>query len=140
MPADRAFFDTNILVYAFSIEHGAQQVIAFSLLSDGGTVGVQTLNEYANVLTGKLKKSWHDAIVFLDAVQGMCSQPIPVTLSVHQRGLDIAGKTGYHIYDSMMLAAALEAECTIFYTEDLHDGQVIEGLTIRNPFRKHRVH
>jgi predicted nucleic acid-binding protein len=49
MPGDRAFFDTNILVYAFSTEGGAQQVIAFGLLSDGGTVGVQTLNEYANV-------------------------------------------------------------------------------------------
>jgi predicted nucleic acid-binding protein len=33
-----------------------------------------------------------------------------------------------------MLAAALEASCTVFYSEGLHDRQSIEGLTIRNPF------
>jgi predicted nucleic acid-binding protein len=70
----------------------------------------------------------------------MCPPPLPVTLSVHQRGIDIARRTGYHIYDSLMLAAALEAECAIFYTEDIQNGQVIDGLTIRNPFRKGRVH
>jgi predicted nucleic acid-binding protein len=33
-----------------------------------------------------------------------------------------------------MLAAALEGSCTVFYSEDLHDGQAIDNLTIRNPF------
>lgn len=41
----------------------------------------------------------------------------------------------FSIYDSMLLASALEAGCRTFYREDLHHGQRIEGLTIRNPFQ-----
>jgi predicted nucleic acid-binding protein len=78
--------------------------------------------------------SWPDAVVRLEAIQKLCQPAIPLTLGVHRRGLDIAQARGYHLYDSLMLAAALEASCTIFYSEDMHDGQAIESLTIRNPF------
>jgi predicted nucleic acid-binding protein len=40
----------------------------------------------------------------------------------------------YRIYDSLSVAAALESACDTLYSEDLRDDQVIEGLTIRNPF------
>jgi predicted nucleic acid-binding protein len=35
----------------------------------------------------------------------------------------------------MLVAGALEAGCRTFYSEDLHHGQRIEGMIIRNPFR-----
>lgn len=41
---------------------------------------------------------------------------------------------GYHIFNSLVIAAALEADCNVLYSEDMHDGRVIEGLAIRNPF------
>jgi predicted nucleic acid-binding protein len=41
---------------------------------------------------------------------------------------------GYSIYDALILAAALEADCDVLYTEDMQNGQVIGPLTIRNPF------
>jgi predicted nucleic acid-binding protein len=104
------------------------------LLLAGGTIGVQTLNEFVNVITGKLKMPWPDAMLRLETIQKLCEPAIPMTLGVHRRGLDIAQASGYHIYDSLMLAAALEASCTVFYSEDMHDGQAIENLTIRNPF------
>ncbi|WP_252263399.1 hypothetical protein [Paracidobacterium acidisoli] len=44
------------------------------------------------------------------------------------------GATGYQIYDALVIAAALEAGCTTLYSEDMQDGQKIDGLTIRNPF------
>ena len=47
---------------------------------------------------------------------------------------EIAAHFGYRIYDAMIVAAALEANCTILYTEDLQNGQKIGALTIRNPF------
>jgi predicted nucleic acid-binding protein len=130
---DKAFFDTNVLVYAFS-DRDPRRDIALGLLLAGGTIGVQTLNEFVNVVTGKLKMPWPDAILRLETIQKLCQPAIPMTLSVHRRGLDIAQASGYHIYDSLMLAAALEASCTVFYSEDMHDGQAIENLTIRNPF------
>ena len=133
MPGDRAFFDTNILIYAFSAGDGRQKT-ALDLLLAGGTVSVQTLNEFANVVRGKMKVPWREALVWLDTVGKLCDPAIPVTVSVHHRGLQIAEATGYHICDSLMLAAAMEADCTVFYSEDLQDGQVIEDLTVRNPF------
>ncbi|HEX4135324.1 MAG TPA: PIN domain-containing protein [Bryobacteraceae bacterium] len=130
---DRAFFDTNILIYAFSARDRRQN-IALALLLAGGTIGIQTLNEFVAVVTGKLKRPWPEAMICLDTIQELCQPPIPATLRVHRHALHIAQASGYHIYDSLMLAAALEASCTVLYTEDMHDGQVIENLTIRNPF------
>jgi len=119
MPGNRAFFDTNILIYAFSSGDRRQET-ALDLLLTGGTVGIQTLNEFANVVTGKVKVPWREAIVWLDTVGKLCDPPIPVTESVHRRGLQIAQATGYHIYDSLMVSA-MEADCTVFYSEDLQD-------------------
>jgi predicted nucleic acid-binding protein len=47
------------------------------------------------------------------------------------------GEGSDNIYDALVVAAALEAGCATLYSEDLHDGQTIDGqLTIRNPFAK----
>jgi predicted nucleic acid-binding protein len=130
---DKAFLDTNVLIYAFSV-NDRRKPVAEELIIGGGTVAIQTLNEFVNVQRSKLKESWAVVLDWLRIIETLCPPPIPLTAAVHFRGLEIAQARGYHIYDSLMLAAALEASCTVFYSEDLHDGQVIEGLTIRNPF------
>jgi predicted nucleic acid-binding protein len=135
MPGVEPFFDTNILVYAFSAKE-RRQPVALGLLLAGGTVGVQTLNEFVNVAGRKMKAPWPDTIGWLDTIIELCLPPVSMTLDVHRRGIRISHKYGYHIYDSMMLAAALEASCTVFYSEDMQDGQTIDGMTIRNPFAK----
>jgi len=38
-------------------------------------------------------------------------------------------------YDSLIVAAALEAGCSILYSEDMHHGQQFNDLKIENPFR-----
>ena len=50
--------------------------------------------------------------------------------------LEIVKKHKYHIYDALVIASALETSCTTLYSEDLQDGQVFGGVTIRNPFRR----
>jgi predicted nucleic acid-binding protein len=133
MPA-RAFFDTNILLYAFVSDDARKQISADLVLS-GGMVGVQTLNEFVSVARAKSKTPWRQIEQWLQAVQTLCPGPVPVTLGVYHNGVQIAQTYGYHIYDALMLAAALEAQCTVFYSEDLQDGQEIAGMTIQNPFR-----
>jgi predicted nucleic acid-binding protein len=60
---------------------------------------------------------------------------VPLTIETHDAGLRIATQYGYHIYDALVAAAALEAECMTVYSEHMQDGQIIDGrLTIRNPF------
>jgi predicted nucleic acid-binding protein len=135
MNADRAFFDTNILVYAFS-DGDSRQDAALGLLLSGGTVSVPCLNEFVNITVNKVKKPWADVMSRLDIVRQLCEPPIPLTATIHDRAVQIAQAAGYHIYDALMLASALEARCTIFYTEDLHHGHKLGDLTIRNPFRQ----
>jgi predicted nucleic acid-binding protein len=82
-----------------------------------------------------LRMSWPDVTAALAAIKILCPSPIPITVETHDAALRLAVRHGYHIHDALIVAAALEAECRISYSEDLHAGQVIEGrLTIRNPF------
>jgi predicted nucleic acid-binding protein len=58
----------------------------------------------------------------------------PLGVEPHELGLNMAERYGFSIYDGLIVAAALRAECTIIYSEDMQHGQVIDQLTIRNPF------
>jgi predicted nucleic acid-binding protein len=133
MRGDRIFLDTNVLIYAYS-DAGSRTKIAEELLTRGGIVSIQVLNEFVSVARRKIRMPWERIIEALRSIRAFCSAPLPVTLEIHERALGIARRYGYDIYDALIVAAALEASCDIVYTEDLHDGQVIEGLTIRNPF------
>jgi predicted nucleic acid-binding protein len=98
-------------------------------------IGVQTLNEFGAVAARKLGMPWEEILDALSALRELCpSPPVPLTVKTHDAALRIAGRYGYHIYDSLVIAAALEARCNTLFSEDMNDGQTIEGLTIRNPF------
>jgi len=59
----------------------------------------------------------------------------PSPFEMHEAALKITEKHGYNICDALVVSAALEAGCATLYSEDLQNGQTIEGqLTIRNPF------
>ena len=132
--SDRAFFDTNILVYTLG-QRDDRTPAADALLASGGVVSVQVLNELASVAYRKLRMSGPDVTAALAAIKVLCPSPIPITVETLDAALRLAVRHGYHIHDALIVAAALEGECSILYSEDLHDGQVIEGrLTIRNPF------
>jgi predicted nucleic acid-binding protein len=64
----------------------------------------------------------------------LCEPPIPLSVETHEAALKIAAQYGYHVYDALILAAALEEGCDTLYTEDLQNGQKVGPLTIRNPF------
>jgi predicted nucleic acid-binding protein len=133
MPA-RAFFDTNVLVYSV-VENDPRGDAAEALLANGGVVSVHVLNEFVAVARRKLGMSWTDVTEALDAIRTLCPSPVSITVETHDAALRIAQQYGYHIYDALVAAAALEANCEMLYTEDMQDGQVIDDqLTIRNPF------
>jgi predicted nucleic acid-binding protein len=132
--SDRAFFDTNVLVYIVG-QKDERTAKAEALVANGGVVSVQVLNELASVSHRKLGMSWEEIGGALAAIRDLCPSPIPLTLDTHGAGLRIAAKYGFHFYDALIAAAALEAQCTTLYSEDFRDGQLLEGrLTVRNPF------
>jgi len=131
---DKGFFDTNVLVYIVG-QKDERTAVAEALVAAGGVVSVQVLNELASVARRKLGMSWEEVGEALRAIRTLCPSPVPLTIETHDACLRIAAKYGYHIYDALVAAAALESECTTLYSEDFQDGQVIEGrLTVRNPF------
>lgn len=132
--SDRPFFDTNILVYVVG-QHDERTAPAEALLAGGGIVSVQVLNELAAVAHRKLRMSWEEITEALAAIRMLCPAPVPLTVETHDDALRLASRYRFHIYDALVVAAALEAECTTMYSEDLQSDQVIDGtLTIRNPF------
>ena len=81
--------------------------------------------------------SWTEVTQALDVFRILCPSPLPITVETHEAALRIAATHGYNIYDALVIAAALEAGCGTLYSEELRDGQTIDGkLTIRNPFVK----
>ena len=134
--SDKAFFDTNVLVYVVG-QKDERTPKAEALIANGGVVSVQVLNELASVSHRKLGMSWDEIGDALAAIRVLCPSPMPLRIDVHDAALRIATKYRFQFYDALIAATALEAECTTLYSEDFQDGQVIERrLTVRNPFSK----
>lgn len=134
MSATEAFFDTNVLLYLLS-EDDAKADRAETMLATGGVISVQVLNEFASVASRKLKMPWVEIREILGALRLLCRVE-PISLETHERGLMIAERYGFSLYDSMIVASALLSGCAILFSEDLQDGQCIDGqLQVRNPFR-----
>jgi predicted nucleic acid-binding protein len=132
--SDKAFFDTNVLVYVVG-QKDERTPKADALVANGGVISVQVLNELASVSRRKLGMSWEEIGDALAAIRVLCPSAMPLTIDTHDAGVRIAAKYGFQFYDALIAAAALEAECTTLYSEDFQNGQLIEGrLTVRNPF------
>lgn len=133
MNAGEVFFDTNILLYLLSSDAAKAERVE-ELLSRGGFISVQVLNEMASVVTRKLKMSWAETFEILSLIRTLCKVE-PITVATHEQGLLLAQRYRFSIYDAMIAASAIHAGCDTLLTEDLQNGQRIENmLTIRNPF------
>lgn len=133
MKTDKPFFDTNILLYLLS-EDSRKADRAEAILAMGGVISVQVLNEFASVVSRKLKMTYAEIRDVLQIVRAVC-QTQALTIETHELGLDIAERLGFSLYDSMIVSAAMQSGCTILYSEDMKHGQEIDDqLVITNPF------
>ena len=133
MSSTDAFFDTNILLYALSKEREKAGRSA-ELMRRGGVISIQVLNEFAVVCLRKYRTEWSTVRRGLDDLRESFDV-VPLTLATHIRGIALCERFGFGLYDSMIVAAALDASCHTLWTDGMQEGQVIEGLTIRNPFQ-----
>lgn len=134
------FLDSNILVYLFDPADARRKGIAEQLVSgahhDGtAIVSFQVVQETLNVLTRKLKPAMSraDALLALQNVLAPLWRVQP-SAALYARALDVQERYKFGFYDSLIVAAALEAGCARLLSEDMQHGQRIEGLTITNPF------
>ena len=133
MSAADNFFDTNLLLYLFS-SASEKADRAESLLAEGGTISVQALNEFTAVARRKLQLTYQEIREAIDTLTAFL-RVVPLSVDIHKRGLDIAERYGFSIYDALIVAAATESGCKKLFTEDLqHLQRVNDQLVIINPF------
>jgi len=131
--SDKFFIDSNICLYLFD-EDRKKVAIAESLFTKNAVVSTQVLAETGNVLSKKFlfsKEKAMDTIRFIRNKVEVKS----VTPELFDSASAIFIRYKFSFYDSIIIAAALDAKCSILYTEDLQHKQIIEKtLTIINPF------
>ena len=132
MPGNR-FFDTNVLIYAFAADD-PRSLRAEELMAEGGVIGVQVLNEFANVTRRKLHWQWAQIESALAVIDELLGPARPLTITIHRRAIILARDHGLSFYDALIVSAAQDAACQVVYSEDLQHGRQFEGLAIENPF------
>jgi predicted nucleic acid-binding protein len=129
------FLDTNIVLYSFSDDDNKRS-IALSLLAVRPIISAQVLNESAHTLRRKLGFSVSDISSVMVRLIQEC-HVVPIMADTTLLALNIADRYRFSIYDSLIIAAALEANCTTLYSEDMQHQQNIDGrLVIVNPFQE----
>ena len=135
------FLDSNVFVYAVDNASPEKQAIALRLLKHAHThqsavISFQVVQETLHVMRRKFRVIANPADTqdFLRNVLGPLWRIQP-SQALYARALDLQERYQFSFYDSLIIAAALEAGCTRLLSEDLQHGQRIEGLMIENPFR-----
>jgi len=132
-----SFFDTNVLIYLASGD-AVKADRAEAIIGSGGAISVQILNELANVARRKMRMSWQDTHAFLSLLRGLLTVHA-FAVETHETGLALAERYKLSIYDAMIAASALDADCDTFWSEDMQHGMLLDGrLRIINPFRATR--
>jgi predicted nucleic acid-binding protein len=140
MSAARHFLDTNIFVYTFDLEapekaKRAENLIAEALASGAGLISYQVAQEFVAVA----RKPFRTPMSF-EQIERYWLTTLRPLLLVHSspgmfiRALDLARRDQLSWYDSLIVAAAIQGECEILYSEDLQHGRRFGDLVIQNPF------
>jgi len=135
------FLNTNVFVCALQPVPSAKTQVAIRLISEGldsgnGIVSYQVVQEFFSLAFRKFPQpmSAFEAEEYLNTV----FRPL---LAVHSSpalfvsALQVYGRHHFSWFDSLIVAAAQEAGCSILYTEDMQHGQRVDDLKIENPFR-----
>jgi predicted nucleic acid-binding protein len=135
------FFDSNVLIYLFDQNDPRRRAIAEGLvrqaLAEGSAViSHQVVQETLHVTTRKIQP----ALSADEARRALTMILAPLWrakagVATYVRALLLQDRHRFSFYDSLIVAAALEAGCKRLLTEDLQHGQRIEGLRVENPFR-----
>jgi len=135
---DKIFVDTNVFIYAYSNDdiekhNAAKKLLQNDLSEDIVTVSVQILNEFYSVMS-KSELTHQEITIYLEEIAKQTFVK-PITMETIKSCLKIKEKYKFSWWDSLVLASALENECSVLYTEDMQHNQIIENsLKIINPF------
>lgn len=136
---ERAFVDTNVLLYAHDASEPAKQAVATAALQRlwryrSGVVSTQVLQEFYVTSTRKLQRplSRTEARYIIDLYSIWPVIAIDPTVILAATRIEEDHQVSF--WDALILESARIAGAAFVLTEDLQHGQVIEGVRIENPF------
>ena len=134
----KVFFDSNILVYfADGADPQKQQIaeklIKNAVINDNGVISTQSLQEFFAATTRKLLCTKEKAKEYVENFSDSFTVE-QVSVQLILKAINISIKNQLSFWDSLILSAAIQSGCIICYSEDLSNGQIIEGVKIVNPF------
>jgi predicted nucleic acid-binding protein len=108
--------------------------IAEDLLSSNPVISSQVISEFVNVIRRLRDVSKYQLIIETACLFRYCPI-VPVSHSILQRAAQFIARYDFQVFDSIIVASAVESGCEILYSEDMHQGLIVDGqLTIVNPF------
>ena len=127
--------DSNILINNHSLDYESKRIIARKFFKEEPIVSSQVILEYLNVMRRNFKIPKQELIDLCTLWLEKCIIQ-PVLFSTMKLAQKLIEKYEFQIFDSIIISAALEADCKIIYSEDMHEGLIVENsLEIVNPFR-----
>lgn len=133
----KAFVDTNVFVYAAAYNDPDKSAKARALLNQiikarSGVVSSQVMVEFASTLVNKFGEPAAKVKPLMDMFDRF--KVVSPTKEHVLSALDIRDRSKVNYWDALIIAAAISANCSTLYTEDLSHGQSIAGIKIVNPF------
>ncbi|MCA9561776.1 MAG: PIN domain-containing protein [Myxococcales bacterium] len=137
MSADPQFVDTNVLVYLFDNDAPEKQSRSQALLASEGEnliLSTQVLGEFYVTVTRKLATPLTPELA-RGAVSDLCALRVrPIRAELVQAAVRRSEASKLSYWDSLIIETAIDAGASVLWTEDLQDGQILDGLRIANPF------
>ena len=133
------FLDTNVLIYAFTEQDARKRIRSRELcdlaVGEQGIISFQVVQEFLNTAQKKFSTRFTEADLraFLEITLWPMCAVLP-SRELYLRALIVRAETGFSFYDSLIVAAALEAGCKTIYSEDLQHNRKLHELEIKNPF------
>jgi predicted nucleic acid-binding protein len=137
---DRAFLDTNVLVYAHDQQAPdkrrlAQELIFEALRTRNSCVSAQVLSEFYVTVTRKIKRPLSEALAMREVALLSHLDVVDLDFTLVLRAIELGQRWKLNHWDAMIVAAAERGNCAFVLSEDMSDGLSIGGVTVRNPFR-----
>jgi predicted nucleic acid-binding protein len=136
--SDRAFLDTNVLVYALDEAEPAKRDIARRLLgsTDRGefVLSTQILSEFYVVATRRLAQPVAEDVAAAVVDQLSRLPTVAIDPALVKNAIELSRSSQVSYWDGLILAAAAKGGCRRLLTEDLNAGQTIGSVQIENPF------
>lgn len=126
--------DTNIFLYSLDQFYPDKQERALDLIADRPTICTQNLSEFANVCLRRWKYFKSRVASLIDVFAEECNYVVLDKYTI-LRASKIMHKYDFQYFDALIISAALNSGCEIFYSEDMHHQLLVENqLRIINPF------